>query len=182
LIARILRVIASIWLAHLQIVMANFHFMRHNSETITILIAENDPGDRLMIEAILADVHNNFDVHFVADEDELIAYLEHVGKYAQPNCSPTPHLILLDLNMPHQGSQTLLSEIRAEPHLSNIPVIGLTPARPVADLFCNYHPGGNSYVSKPTCFEEMVDLIEIIDRYWFELIKLPDLSSLELFG
>ncbi|AFY68564.1 response regulator receiver [Thalassoporum mexicanum PCC 7367] len=155
--------------------------MRNKPETINILVAENDPADRLLIHKSLAEREENFNIHFVTNEAELLAYLYHRDQYAKPASSPTPHLILLDLNLPHRGQKAALEEIKAHPQLKLIPVIGLTPTQSDKELFCNYQPGGSSYISKPTCFEEMVDLLEIIDRYWFELVKLPDRRLIDSF-
>ena len=42
-------------------------------------------------------------------------YLLRRGRYADPADSPTPGLILLDLNMPRKDGREALSEIKANP-------------------------------------------------------------------
>jgi CheY-like chemotaxis protein len=152
--------------------------MLNKSETITILIADNDPSDRLLIQEALAGTDSEFIIHFVSNANELMAYLQRIGKYAQPASSPTPNIILLDLNMHQNGKRTVLKEIKENPNLCNIPVVVLTNSSTEEDIFCDYYPGGNSYISKPTSFEQLVDLVEIIYRYWFEVVMLPDRSKI----
>jgi CheY-like chemotaxis protein len=160
------------------LVISNLHFMLNKSETVTILIADNDPRDRLLIQEALTGKGSDFNIYFVSNEDELLAYLHRVGKYAQPHSAPTPNLILLDLNMHYRGRKEVIKEIKGNPNLNHIPVIVLTNCDE-EEFLCKYYPGGNSYISKPTSFEQMVDLMEIIYRYWFEVVMLPDRRLIE---
>src|SRR5688500_19873307 len=74
--------------------------MQDNSEKIVILLADDDPDDREMTRKALARNRLANKFYAVADGEELMDFLRHQGRFAPPALSPTPGLILLDLNMP----------------------------------------------------------------------------------
>jgi PAS domain S-box-containing protein len=56
------------------------------------------------------------------DGEELMHYLLRSGRYSDPELSPRPVLILLDLNMPKKDGRQALLEMKADPGLQRIPV------------------------------------------------------------
>ncbi len=79
-----------------------------------ILMAEDDPDDRMLSEEALQEAHVVNDLRFVPDGEELIDYLCMRGKYTSPEKAPRPSLILLDLNMPRKDGREALVEGRAD--------------------------------------------------------------------
>ena len=81
---------------------------------ITILMAEDDPEDRMLVEEAweLSRVSN--ELRFVEDGEELMDYLRRRGKYSAPASSPRPGLILLDLNMPKKDGREALEDINPD--------------------------------------------------------------------
>lgn len=140
---------------------------------ITILMAEDDDDDRLLTRDALAECRLANDLHFVEDGEELMDYLCHRGQYADPNDSPTPGLILLDLNMPKKDGREALKEIKAIPELRHIPIVILTTSKAEEDIFRSYDLGANSYITKPVTFESLVEVMKALGRYWFEIVELP---------
>lgn len=140
---------------------------------ITILMADDDPDDcRLTSEAFdEARLANDFRV--VHDGKALLEYLRHEGDYAAPDKSPVPGLILLDLNMPRMDGRAALAEIKRDPELKRIPVVVLTTSRADEDIYESYDLGVNSYIVKPVTFESLVDILQTIEKYWFQIVELP---------
>lgn len=140
---------------------------------VTILLAEDDPADRLL--TIKAFKHASLinQVRTVADGQELLEYLRGEGDYADPEKAPYPDLILLDLNMPRKDGRLALSEIRADPELRGIPVVVLTTSREEEDVLRSYDLGANSFITKPVTFEGLVDVVRELESYWFELVRIP---------
>lgn len=138
-----------------------------------VIIAEDDPDDRLLIQDALKEACRNVDVRFVQDGAEMIDYLNHKGHYTDPGKAPYPELILLDLNMPKKSGLEVLEEIKRDPALRTIPVVVLTTSRAPEHVAKSYELGGNGFISKPSSYSELVELMGNLDRYWFKTVQLP---------
>ncbi len=147
--------------------------MSRNGRPITILVAEDDADDRLMIKEALEESRLANDIHFVEDGEELMDYLCHQGKYAQRTGQPLPGLLLLDLNMPRKDGREALKEIKASPELRRMPVVVLTTSQAEEDILRTYDLGVSSFITKPVTFGALVELMKTLARYWFEIVELP---------
>ena len=143
-------------------------------ELVEILMADDDPDDRLMAARALKEYRLKNGIRFVEDGEELMDYLHHRGKYADPATSPTPDLILLDLNMPKKDGREALAEIKAAPELRRIPVVVLTTSKAEEDILRSYDLGVNSYITKPVSFQGLAEVMKVLSIYWFEIVKLPN--------
>ena len=148
--------------------------MRPNQVTpITILLADDDPDDRLLTRLALKESLVANELHEVKDGVELLDYLRHLGRFTDPGLAPRPGLILLDLNMPRMDGREVLLEIKADPALRSIPVVVLTTSRAERDIFDTYDLGGNSFISKPVSFEWLIEVMKTLGRYWIQTVELP---------
>src|SRR5438067_4300076 len=147
--------------------------MKMHGEPITILMADDDADDRRLTRDALEESRLANDLRFVENGEELLAYLRRQGKYGDAETSPRPGLILLDLNMPRMDGRTALKEIKADPELRQIPVTVLTTSKADEDIFRSYDLGVNSYIVKPVTFEALVDILQTLEKYWFEIVELP---------
>ena len=127
---------------------------------ITILMADDDPDDRLLAKKALAAARLNNDFRVVNDGVELMDYLLHRGSFEDPASSPRPGLILLDLNMPRMDGRQCLEMIKGNPSLKRIPVIVLTTSKAEEDIYRSYNLGANSYIKKPVTFEGLVEIVK----------------------
>jgi CheY-like chemotaxis protein len=105
-------------------------------------------------------------LHFVNDGVEVMHYLLQQGKYKNQAMTSMPVLLLLDLNMPKKDGREVLSEIRADPNLSKIPVIVLTTSKIPEDMALCNQLGAESCITKPTTFKELVEIIRDLEPYW----------------
>lgn len=143
------------------------------SKSIVILMADDDVDDRLLARDALTECRLANDLYFVENGEELLDYLRHRGKFANLANSPSPGLILLDLNMPKKDGREALKEIKADPELRKIPVVVLTTSKADTDVGRIYELGANSFISKPVSFDSLVEVMKILGRYWFEIVELP---------
>lgn len=146
---------------------------RMQTKPITILLADDDPDDRMLTRDAFEEARLRNNLEMVEDGEELIDYLECKGKYAGEDARPRPSLILLDLNMPRKDGREALKEIKSSPELRNIPVIVLTTSKAEEDILRSYNLGVNSFINKPVTFEGLVDVVRTIGKYWFEIVELP---------
>ena len=139
----------------------------------TLLLADDDPDDRLLVKDALEETRWTADLRSVEDGVELMDYLRHRGRYADPSEAPPPSLILLDLKMPRKSGHQALKEIKEDPNLRQIPVVILTTSRQEQDISRSYRLGVNSFITKPSSFGALVETMKVLERYWFEIVTLP---------
>lgn len=138
-----------------------------------ILMADDDPDDRMLAREALAENKLANDLYFVENGEELLDYLFQRGKYNADN-APKPGLILLDLNMPKMDGREALKELKSNSNLRKIPVIVLTTSKAEEDIIRSYELGVNSFITKPVTFDELVEVTRQIGRYWFGIVELPN--------
>jgi CheY-like chemotaxis protein len=147
--------------------------MNQRGQPVVILMAEDDPDDRLLSKEALEEAHLSNDVRFVVDGEDLLDYLHQRGKFAPPAAAPRPGLLLLDLNMPRKDGREALEEIKATPTLRHIPIVVLTTSKAEEDILRSYDLGVSGYITKPVRFEELITVMKGLGRYWFEIVELP---------
>ena len=147
--------------------------MSKHAMPITILMADDDADDRRLTQEALEEGRLINEVKFVDDGEQLMDYLRRQGRFAPPVEAPRPGLILLDLNMPRKDGRTVLKEIKSDPDLRQIPVVVLTTSKADEDVYKSYDLGVNSYIVKPVTFEALVDILQTLEKYWFEIVELP---------
>ena len=143
--------------------------------TPVILMADDDADDRLLANDALLDCAFEGQVRFVEDGEELVNYLRQLGKYSEAEAHPRPGLILLDLNMPRKNGREVLREIKTDPALRQIPVVVFTTSRSDTDIAAVYELGANSFVVKPTGYDDLVGIMRSLKQYWFSVVQLPGL-------
>lgn len=147
--------------------------MQLTTHPLPILMADDDEDDRFLAQEAFNESRLANPLVFVEDGEELLDYLLHRGRYSDPDRSPRPGLILLDLNMPRKDGREALQEIKSNPDLRRIPVVILTTSRAEEDVLHSYNSGVNSFIVKPVTFEQLVRVVKCLGRYWFEIVALP---------
>lgn len=147
--------------------------MVRDTAAISILVADDDLDDRMLIKEAFEE-HNTINrVDFVEDGEQLLAYLRREGAYAHLSGRPYPGLVLLDLNMPKRDGREVLAEMKADAALRRIPVVVLTTSKADEDIICTYGLGVSSFITKPVTFEGLVEITRMLTRYWLEMVELP---------
>lgn len=147
--------------------------MNKNGNAITILLADDDPDDRMLAKEAFVESRLRNRLEMVEDGEELMDYLQGRGEYSGTNAKPKPDLILLDLNMPRKDGREALREIKSSPELRRIPIVVLTTSKADEDVIRTYDLGVNSFITKPVTFEALVEVLTTLGRYWFEIVELP---------
>ena len=140
--------------------------------TITILLADDDPDDRLMARDAFRECGVPHELRCVRDGEELLDYLQRRGEYAGATHA-LPGLVLLDLNMPRKDGREALREIRADAVLRALPVVMLSTSGAEEDIARAYAEGVNSFITKPASFEGMVAMVRALAQYWLQVVDLP---------
>lgn len=147
--------------------------MNVKKKKFTLLIANDDEDTRFLVEEALREVHLVIRREFVENGEEVLDYLYRRGQYASSSNWQRPDLILLDLNMPKLDGREALTSIRSDPQLQQIPIVILTTSHSSGDILLCYSLGANSFISKPVTFEGLVEVMNTLCQYWFEIVSLP---------
>lgn len=144
--------------------------------TLSILVAEDDADDRVLLSDAFGESGVEVAIEFVADGVELMSRL--VERDAAAN-GGLPDLVLLDLNMPRMDGREALRAIRESERLRHLPVIILTTSTAELDIRLSYQLGANSYVTKPRRFDELIMVLRSLERYWMDIVQLPSSARRE---
>jgi CheY-like chemotaxis protein len=128
-----------------------------------ILLVEDSPEDFEATERALRKAGLKNPIYRCADGEEALDFLHRRGSYADAADAPRPGIVLLDLNLPGTDGREVLSEIKTDPALKQIPVVVLTTSSDQRDIDVCYRSGANSYIQKP----------ERLHGYWLEVVILP---------
>jgi CheY-like chemotaxis protein len=144
--------------------------MKPEAEVVEILLVEDSPSDALMTKEALEFSKVLNSLHIVDDGVEAMAFLRKEGKYLG---SPTPGIVLLDLNLPRKSGLEVLGEIKKDEHLKLIPVVVLTTSKAEEDVARSYGLHANCYITKPVEFAKLADAVRGIRDFWLCLVTLP---------
>ncbi|MCH9694472.1 MAG: response regulator [Gammaproteobacteria bacterium] len=144
-----------------------------NGRPITIVVADDDPDDRMMIEEAFEENRLKNNLAFVEDGEQLIDYLRGEGAYTETDRRNPVGVILLDLNMPRMDGREALKIIKSDPQLQRIPVVVLTTSKAEEDILRTYDLGVSSFITKPVTFDALVEVVKVLGQYWFEIVALP---------
>lgn len=135
-----------------------------------ILLVEDNPGDiRLAQEGLRrSKVPNHLSV--VRDGEEALQFIRRRGPHAG---APRPHLVLLDLNLPKRSGFEVLAEIKSDLELRRIPVVMLSSSDAHEDVARAYDLQAACYISKPSDFEQFVQVVQRINDFWLSVVSLP---------
>jgi two-component system, chemotaxis family, response regulator Rcp1 len=135
-----------------------------------MLLVEDNAGDVRLTREALREAEVAVELVAVPDGEQALAFLRGEGAHAQAR---RPDLILLDLNLPKKNGLEVLEEIKADPELRRTPVIMLTTSSSSRDVAACYGRGVNCYVVKPLDLDDFTNLVQAINRFWFEVARLP---------
>jgi CheY-like chemotaxis protein len=143
-------------------------------EHAVILLAEDEEDYVLLIKHAFAKADIPNPLFVVWNGEEAIAYLKGEGKYSNREEYPLPELMLLDLKMPRVNGFEVLKWMRVQPGLAALRVLVLTSSDQIRDVNEAYQLGANSFLVKPTDFEDTIQLSRLILDFWLKTSKAPE--------
>jgi len=127
----------------------------------SILLVEDNPDDEELACRAFQENHVTNPVIVARDGQVAMDLLKVPG-------SELPAIVLLDLKLPKAGGLEVLKAIREDPRTKLVPVVILTSSRQDSDLITAYALGCNNYIRKPINFNEFVEVIGTLARYWLQ--------------
>jgi CheY-like chemotaxis protein len=115
----------------------------------TIALVEDNPDNRLLVQAILDDVYD------IVEFETGVAALDGFATFI-------PDLVLLDISLPEMDGTEVLRRMRLDPRLVAVPVIALTAHAMSGDRERFLADGFDDYLTKPIVDDTL--LIGAIER------------------
>ena len=143
------------------------------SRRTCILLVDDDLGDQELTRRALRSGELPIDLQVVSDGEEALEYLFRRNAFSDPQSSPVPDLILLDLNMPRVNGREVLERLKSDDELSRIPIVVLTTSQQEVDILRSYDLGCNSYIQKPVDINQFKETVRQLGHYWFNVVTLP---------
>jgi chemotaxis family two-component system response regulator Rcp1 len=126
---------------------------------VYILLAEDNPADVYLIRQALAENHVDCHLQVARDGKEALSMLGTDGSMAS---AATPHLILLDINLPQHDGTEILRHIRQDARLAAVPVIVFTSSDSPADRLSATQLGAARYIKKPSLLDDFLAIGAVV--------------------
>ena len=143
-----------------------------NEKHYTILLVEDEDNDATLLK--MAFKMNNIPnpIQWAKDGAEAVAYLNGEGVYSNRELYPFPEVLIIDIKMPRMTGLELLAWMR-DNSFRVIPSIVMTSSRQDTDIEKAYELGANTYMIKPSSFNELQAVVKVIHDYWTLAIRPP---------
>lgn len=138
------------------------------ARSLDILLVEDNEGDIEMTERAFRDGKPAHRMSVVNDGMEALDFLHKREKFTG---AATPHLILLDLNMPRMDGKKFLENAKNDAKLKSIPVVMFTSSDSPKDIQECYERHASLYVVKPFDSKEFTDTIRNIVTFWGSFVQ-----------
>lgn len=135
-----------------------------------ILLVEDNLAHVRLIQEAFKESQLSHEMVAVKDGVEAMEYLHRRPPYEGV---VLPDVILLDLNLPRKDGREVLAELKADPDLSRIPVLVLTTSNNEQDIQESYRLHANCYIQKSQNLQQLLSIVEMIQRFWLEIVTLP---------
>lgn len=131
-----------------------------------LLVAEDDATDAMLLERAIQRTSAAFEMVRVENGDDAIAYLRGTGIYSDRLRHPVPHLMLLDLKMPHRDGFAVLRWRQGFADANTLPVVVFSSSDLPEDIERAYSLGANSFVTKPAGCSRLERMVKALSDWW----------------
>jgi CheY-like chemotaxis protein len=139
-----------------------------------ILLVEDSPDDTELFRIAFLRANLGTELRSVGDGQEALGYLRGKGIYSDRERFPHPHLLLLDLRMPHTTGFEILERLRAEEEFKALPVIAFSGSEYQQDVRRAYELGANCFLKKPSSFDELSSALRELCSFWLRRCEIPN--------
>ncbi len=131
-----------------------------------ILLAEDEETDVVMFQFALKRSGLAFPVIVARDGQEAVDYLSAHDPNNPREAHPLPALIVLDLKMPRMTGFDVLSWLRSQPGLRQIPAVVLSSSSYPQDIQQAVELGAREYYIKPHSLAELSQVLQTAASRW----------------
>lgn len=142
-----------------------------NTEHVTIVMVEDDPGHATLIEKNLRRAGLVNPIVKIDNGRVALEYFTGTGEFAGKE-APHAMLVLLDLNLPEVDGFQLLEHLKQNDKMKRVPIIILTTTDNPREVERAYELGCNVYVTKPVEYESFAESIRKLGLM-LAVVKVP---------
>lgn len=135
-------------------------------DPLLVMLVEDNADHAELVIRTMESHQISTRIQHITDGETALDYLFRRKNFSNPENSPRPHIILLDLRLPRVDGLEVLRTIKAEESLRSIPVVILTTSDAEKDVANAYENHVNSYLVKPVGFEDFSNLMKDLGIYW----------------
>lgn len=137
-------------------------------ERVELLLIEPNPGDtRLFTESFReGKLANN--LHTVPDGETALDFIHQRGAYSD---QPRPDLVLLEPRLPGKSGMDVLSELRNEPAISDVPVVVLTSSGIGEEIVRSHGLDADHYLQKPVEPDDFIEFVQSVEDFWLAIVQ-----------
>jgi len=145
-------------------------FRTGGGRPIEVLVVDDSEDDVVLLKEAFSDCPMVEFVGAVEDGEQALQFLRRQGEFESAR---RPGLVLMDINMPRKNGFEVLSEMRSDIQLSNVPVVMLTTSKQESDILRAYEGGACSFIAKPVSFDTMKSVARQFALYWTTVADIP---------
>ena len=142
----------------------------------TILVVEDNPEDRLLIQRAIEGTGVPAEIRLVTSGEEAIAYLKGEGQFANRAQYQYPSFLITDLKMPRGDGFSLLAFLKSTPQSAIIPTVILSASGDLDDIKKAYIMGASAYFIKPMQHVELERIMKCLIDFWM-LCEVPQVDD-----
>lgn len=125
---------------------------------LNVLLAEDNPGDVLLIREALKEGGFDFELTVQQDGECMLLHIDSIDN-GERAC---PDIVLLDLNLPKASGHVLLQKMRSSPSCHEVPIIIVTSSDSAKDRELAERLGASGYFRKASDFDEFMRLGAVV--------------------
>jgi CheY-like chemotaxis protein len=150
--------------------------LQNKERPVRLLLIEDNHGDALLVQRAFERMSIENHITIATTGEEALRFLRHSRNHGKLKI---PDIILLDLNLPGINGLEVLKALKNDDHLKRIPVIILSSSCAQCDVLNCYNNHANCYIKKASNLEELYELTDKIEQFWFKQVILPDEEPLD---
>jgi|SRR4051812_47034106 len=127
------------------------------STPFRVLLAEDNPGDVVLVREALRHKLPEFELVVVDDGDKVRSFLN-----SQNENNRSPDILLLDLNLPRVDGPDMFRLLRGHPCCADVPLIVITSSDSPRDRAWTEEFRVTHYFRKPSNYDAYMELGELV--------------------
>jgi len=142
----------------------------------SVIVVEDVESELLLLKRAFQAAKIRNPIHYFRDGQEAIDWLNPMTNGGgRDRFNTHPALMLLDLKMPRKTGLEVLEWLRAHPPLNRLATVMMSNSESASDINRAYDLGCNAYLLKPLNYSDLVELVELICRFWLLQNKKSEL-------